>query len=190
MKGRGSSREAKMYISAESRGGGGLGWDRGITSRGRAFLSGSIIMHASHHVNPLSLTGAQAVQEDGHTCLLPARPLEPHLSHPPLTGYQSYFCRIMDSGRDYPASSIFNSPPKGTALRKINSDYDCIEEGLTALTKKAESAYADILKGIDEVREAVAERRSLTIRGAVEDNSYDINLLPEEGEFRWVWSQT
>lgn len=63
------------------------------------------------------------------------------------------------------ASSIFNSPPKGTNLDKVNADYDCILENLNSLADRAETAFKSIMTGIDEVREAVNERRSLVIRG-------------------------
>ena len=85
------------------------------------------------------------------------------------------------------ASSIFNSPPKGTNLDKVNADYDCILENLNSLADRAETAFKSIMTGIDEVREAVNERRSLVIRGEVEDETHGLNITPEEGNFRWVW---
>ena len=85
------------------------------------------------------------------------------------------------------ASDIFKSPPRGTNLDKINADYDIIMENLNALALKAESAFNTIMAGIDEVRESVKERRSLVIRGDVADETYGLNIIPEEGHFRWVW---
>lgn len=85
------------------------------------------------------------------------------------------------------ASDIFNSPPKGTNLCKINADYDCILENLNALAASAETAFSSIMSGIDEVRQAVNERRSLVIRGEVTDETYGLNVSPEEGNLRWIW---
>ena len=85
------------------------------------------------------------------------------------------------------ASDIFNSPPKGTNLSKVNADYDIILENLDALAVRAESAFGSIMSGIDEVRESVNERRSLVIRGEVVDETYGLNISPEEGHFRWIW---
>ena len=93
------------------------------------------------------------------------------------------------AGRDRSriASAIFSSPPRGTALDKVNVDYDCILESLSVLEEKAESALAGIRLGIEEVREACNQRRSLLIRGEVQDESYGLTLIPDQGEFRWLW---
>ena len=89
--------------------------------------------------------------------------------------------------RSHIASSIFTSPPKGTGLDKVNADYDCILDSLKVLEEKAECAFNSIRSGIEEVREACNERRSLLIRGEVQDESFGLNLMPDQGEFRWLW---
>ena len=85
------------------------------------------------------------------------------------------------------ASAVFNSPPRGTNLNKVNADYDSILENLNALAEKAESAFKSIMSGIDDVRESVQERRSLVVRGEVVDETYGLNITPEQGHFRWIW---
>ena len=87
------------------------------------------------------------------------------------------------------ASSCFSSPspPRGTEINRVNDSYDCILATLDNLEREADSAFSKIKEGIEEVREAVKERRSLVIRGEVKDETYGLNIQPEGGSFRWFW---
>lgn len=85
------------------------------------------------------------------------------------------------------ASDIFNSPQRGTALRRTNEQFDTITASLDALQTKLDNTYKTLSDAIAEVREMVEERRSYVIRGAIPDNSYDLTIIPDEGDFRWVW---
>ena len=96
------------------------------------------------------------------------------------------FQRIMDSQTPR-ASDIFNSPQRGTALRRTNEQFDTITASLDALQTKLDNTYKTLSDAIAEVREMVEERRSYVIRGAIPDNSYDLTIIPDEGDFRWVW---
>ena len=84
-------------------------------------------------------------------------------------------------------SDTFASPLRGTALDRANSQFDTISACLDSLQTKAQNAFKDISTAIDEVREAVEERRSYVIRGAIPDNTYDLTIIPDNGDFRWCW---
>ena len=101
--------------------------------------------------------------------------------------YYDFFRNNSMAKRTSVASDIFNSPPRGSNLSKVNADYDSILENLNSLAATAEAAFSSIMAGIGEVREAVNERRSLVIRGEVADETYGPNISPEEGNFRWIW---
>lgn len=73
-------------------------------------------------------------------------------------------------------------------LNRINNQFDNISASLDALQTRADNAFKSICEAIVEVREAVEERRSYVIRGAIPDNSYDLTIVPDEGDFRWCWS--
>ena len=84
-------------------------------------------------------------------------------------------------------SDIFSSPLRGTALDRVNSQFDTISTCLDSLQTKAENSFKEISAAIAEVREAVEERRSFVIRGAIPDNLFDLTIIPENGDFRWCW---
>lgn len=84
-------------------------------------------------------------------------------------------------------SDTFNSPPRGTALNRINEQFDSITASLDSLQSRAENAFQSISDAIGEVRESIEEKRTYVIRGAIPDDTFDLTIIPDDGEFRWCW---
>lgn len=84
-------------------------------------------------------------------------------------------------------SETFSSPLRGTSLNRVNSQFDAISASLDSLQTKAEGAFKEISAAIAEVREAVEQKRSYVIRGAIPDDTFDLTVVPDDGEFRWCW---
>ena len=85
------------------------------------------------------------------------------------------------------ASDVFASPPKGTELQKINHFYDTVTECVNHLEQKMDESYSSCKKALADLREAIDSRRSLSIRGEINEKAYDVNVVSSSGQLRWAW---